>query len=66
MIKATFALLTLACLVGCSGPGGPAQRAGRSVDNAMYKVGTGIERTGEAVGTGIEHAGEKVQSAASN
>jgi hypothetical protein len=35
--------------VGCSGPGGPAQRAGAAVDNAVYKVGEGITKVGEKI-----------------
>ena len=34
-------------LLGCRGPGGPMERAGRGVDNAVYDVGTGIKRTGQ-------------------
>ena len=41
-------------VVGCSGPGGPAQRAGAAVDGAIYKVGEGIS-----------HVGSKIEGAAS-
>jgi predicted small secreted protein len=33
----------------CHGPGGPATRAGRAVDNAVSNVGEGVEHTGEAI-----------------
>jgi len=36
-------------LVACSGQGGPAQRAGASVDHAMYKVGEGISTVGKKI-----------------
>jgi hypothetical protein len=36
-------------LLGCRGPGGPMERAGRGVDNAVYDVGTGIKRTGQKI-----------------
>jgi chitodextrinase len=44
-----FALLILVVAVGCSGPGGPVQRAGAAVDNAVYNVGTGVKHTGQAI-----------------
>jgi hypothetical protein len=36
-------------LAACAGPGGPATQTGRAVDNAVYHVGSGIERTGETI-----------------
>jgi len=36
-------------VLGCSGPGGPAQRAGAAVDNAVYKVGEGISTVGQKI-----------------
>jgi hypothetical protein len=45
-------LLTILVSVGftaCHGPGGPATRAGRTVDHAVSNVGHGVERTGEAI-----------------
>jgi hypothetical protein len=36
-------------VLGCRGPGGPMERAGRSVDNAVYDVGTGIKKAGQKV-----------------
>lgn len=35
--------------VGCRGPGGPAERAGAAVDNAVYKVGQGVENVGNSI-----------------
>ncbi len=41
------AVLTFA---GCaSGSGGPVERTGRAVDNAVYNVGTGVKRTGQSI-----------------
>jgi hypothetical protein len=49
-MRAIFALMALAlAVVGCSGPGGPMERAGRSVDNAVYDVGTGIKKAGQRI-----------------
>ncbi|MEI8294067.1 MAG: hypothetical protein WCG66_08770 [bacterium] len=44
-------LVVVSCLavVGCSGPGGPAQRAGAAVDHAVYKVGEGISTVGKKI-----------------
>jgi hypothetical protein len=49
-VKGIFllAILTL-IVVGCRGPGGPMERAGRSVDDAVYDVGTGIRKTGQKI-----------------
>jgi hypothetical protein len=49
-VKGIFALVVLTLVfVGCSGSGGPVERAGRSVDNAIYDVGTGIKKTGQKI-----------------
>jgi len=48
-MKILLPLLAAMVLVGCSGPGGPAQRAGAAVDNAMYKVGEGVTKFGEKI-----------------
>jgi hypothetical protein len=49
-VKAILALGTLLLtVVACRGPGGPMERAGRSVDNAVYDVGTGIKKAGQKV-----------------
>lgn len=42
-------LASLLLLTACSGPGGPATRTGRAVDNAVAGVGRGVERTGEVL-----------------
>ena len=49
-VKAIFALgILVLTLVGCRGPGGPMERAGRSVDDAVHDVGTGIKKAGQEV-----------------
>jgi predicted small secreted protein len=50
-MKSLAILLVVSCLavVGCSGPGGPAQRAGAAVDNAVYKVGEGFTTVGKKI-----------------
>jgi hypothetical protein len=49
-MKGIFTLLVLTlAVVGCSGAGGPMERAGRAVDNAVYDVGTGIKRAGQKI-----------------
>ena len=52
-MKTTALLFVASCifLIGCSGPGGPAQRAGAAVDNAVHKVGEGISTVGEKIET---------------
>jgi hypothetical protein len=48
-MKFLLPLLAAVALVGCSGPGGPVQRAGTAVDNAIYKVGEGVTNVGEKI-----------------
>ena len=49
-MKAIFALTILALtVVACRGSGGPVERAGRTVDHAVYDVGTGIKKAGHEV-----------------
>jgi len=50
-MKQLVLLFSVSCLflLGCSGPGGPAQRAGAAVDNAVYKVGEGISNVGQKI-----------------
>ena len=48
-MKPLLLILASVVFVGCSGPGGPAQRAGAAVDHAVYKVGEGISKVGEKV-----------------
>jgi len=46
-MKTLLALLALAALVACQE--GPAERAGRNIDNAADKAGRAIEKAGEKV-----------------
>lgn len=49
-MKATFALaIVILTVAACRGPGGPMERAGRTVDDAVYDVGTGIKKAGQKV-----------------
>lgn len=49
-VKATFALaIVILTVAACRGPGGPMERAGRTVDDAVYDVGTGIKKAGQKV-----------------
>jgi hypothetical protein len=50
-MKPPALVILFSCFVvlGCSGPGGPAQRAGAAVDNAVYKVGEGISTVGQKI-----------------
>jgi predicted small secreted protein len=49
-VKVIFALVvSIFAVVGCRGPGGPMERAGRSVDNAVYDVGTGVKKAGQKI-----------------
>jgi hypothetical protein len=41
-MKYVLILIVPLVFVGCSGPGGPGQRAGAAVDHAVYKVCEGI------------------------
>lgn len=45
-MKTLCVFVVCVMVVGCSGPGGPAQRAGAAVDGALYKVGEGISKVG--------------------
>ncbi len=48
-MKPILFILASLVFIGCSGPGGPAQRAGAAVDNAVYKVGEGISKVGDKI-----------------
>lgn len=50
-MKAIHLLLCLSFVVltSCRGGGGPATRAGRGVDHAVYKVGSGVKKVGEKI-----------------
>ena len=49
MKRISLLLVVPLLLAACSGQGGPAQRAGASVDHAMYKVGEGISTVGKKI-----------------
>ncbi len=51
MKRISLLLVVPLLLSACTGQGGPAQRAGASVDHAMYKVGEGISTVGEKIET---------------
>ena len=53
-MKSIILMFLAFVLLGCSGPGGPAQRAGAAVDHAVYKVGEGIETTGQKIESSAE------------
>jgi hypothetical protein len=48
-MKTLLVLLVCGVALSCSGPGGPAQRAGAAVDGAIYKVGEGISKVGNKI-----------------
>ena len=48
-MKTLLVLIVCVVAVSCSGPGGPAQRAGAAVDGAIYKVGEGISKVGNKI-----------------
>ena len=54
----------LAVLPGCQKQEGPAERAGKAVDNAMEKTGNEVDKATEKVGEQIEKAGDSIQDAA--
>lgn len=54
----------LAALAGCQKQEGPAERAGKTIDNAVEKSGEKIDETKEKLGEKIEKAGEDLQDAA--
>ena len=49
LMKSFLVFLVCSFAVACSGPGGPAQRAGAAVDGAIYKVGEGISKVGSKI-----------------
>ena len=59
---ATSALLV--ALFGCQKPEGPAEQAGKKIDNAMEQTGQNVDSTTEKLGEKVEEAGEKIQDAA--
>jgi hypothetical protein len=42
-------VVLILAVAGCRGPGGPMERAGRTVDEAVYDVGTGVKKAGEKI-----------------
>ncbi len=50
-MKTTLLLLVpvLVMLASCRGTGGPATRAGRGIDHAVYKVGSGVRKAGQKI-----------------
>jgi len=50
-VKHVLILIVPFVFIGCSGPGGPGQRAGAAVDHAVYKVGEGITTVGKKLET---------------
>jgi len=49
-MSAIFAVCMLSLtLYGCQKQGGPAERAGKSIDNATEKVGDKLEKAGEKI-----------------
>lgn len=64
-LGATCALaVLLAALAGCQKQEGPAEEAGRKLDNAVEQVGKDADKARESVGEKIEQAGERIQDAA--
>jgi len=54
----------LAALSGCQKQEGPAETAGKKIDQAVEKSGEKIEEAKEKLGEKIEKAGEDLQDAA--
>lgn len=61
--KVTLAMLVvLAAFAGCQKKEeGPAQAAGKQIDQAIEKSGEKIDQAADAVGKSIEQAGQKMQ-----
>jgi len=57
------ACLLLIALPGCQKEG-PAERAGKAVDQAVEKTGNEVDKATEKVGEQMEKAGENIQDAA--
>ncbi len=54
----------LAALPGCQKQEGPAEQAGKEVDQAVEKTGDEIDNAAEKTGEQIEKAGERIQDTA--
>ena len=57
-----IAVLALACAVGCHKEG-PAERAGREIDDAAEKAGDAVKDAGDKAKDAADEAGEKVKEA---
>lgn len=51
-------------LMACQKPEGPAEKAGKEVDQALDQAGNKAETATEKLGEQVEKAGEKIQDAA--
>jgi len=57
-----IAALALACAVGCHKEG-PAEKAGREIDDAAEKAGDAVKDAGDKAKDAAEKAGDKVKDA---
>ncbi len=64
MIAAVALTVWLAALSGCQKQEGPAETAGKNIDQAVQKSGEKIDEAKEKLGEKIEKAGENLQDAA--
>ena len=53
----------LAVLSGCQKPEGPAEKAGKKVDQAVEKAGEKVDAAKEKAGEKIEKAGQELKDA---
>lgn len=53
-VLAVGTLMLAACSSSNESGIGPVERAGRSVDNAIYKVGEGVEKVGQKIQNAAE------------
>jgi uncharacterized protein HemX len=54
------AALAVGGLYGCKQEG-PAETAGKKIDNAVEKTGEALEKAGEKTGDALEKAGDKIE-----
>ena len=62
-LSVLFACGLVISLSGCSEPEGPAEKAGKTVDQAMGKTTDSIQETMHSTGTAINDASEKTGQA---
>ena len=66
--RSVIAALMLGALVaglsGCQKKEGPAERAGKAIDNAVDKTEQQVDKSMEKAGEKMEEAGEKMKEAA--